>query len=64
MFWEHRSLVRSQALRPIIMKKQLITLGLVGFMLAPVKWTLHGTHVVAEEIHWQALKLELKLFGY
>ncbi len=46
------------------MKKQLITLGLIGFMLAPVKWTLHGTHVVAEEIHWQALKLELKLFGY
>lgn len=43
------------------MKKQFITLGIIGFLLSPVRWTLHGVHIVCEEVGCRALEQELRL---
>lgn len=43
------------------MKKQFITLGIIGFLLAPVRYTLHGVHIVCEEVGARALEQELRL---
>lgn len=43
------------------MKKQFITLGIIGFILAPVRWTLHGVHIVCEEVGARSLETELRL---
>ena len=57
-----------------MLKKQLLTLGIIGFILAPVKFTakttkavamspLCLTRVVSNEVYWKSLELEAKLHG-
>ena len=43
--------------------RKAITLGLVGWLVAPFVAILHVTHDVAEIVHINALKAELKLKG-
>lgn len=45
------------------MRKAITTLGIIGFLFAPVKWALHITHEIADEIGTRALIIEMKLKG-
>lgn len=39
----------------------LVTLGIIGFLLTPVRYGLHATHSIAESVAVGALRAELRL---
>lgn len=43
------------------MKKQLLTLGLIGFLLWPVREALHITHIVCDTVGSVAEHVEIRL---
>lgn len=43
------------------MKKSIITLGIIGFILSPVRWALHATHNTLDYLGLSALQAELRL---